>query len=193
MKNKFLLFLTALSVCLVILPGAARATEKTEYMTFLNDQTSMNDRIGRSFTIDVPDIFNSIRIPGGGESLEFTSKDGEYILMVCHSFVTGNEDADADNFRIQKDTKALLAEIPNRILGELIPGTDKSGENFYAYSELTDGPREGAAYVQHEYGIRDPKTKAVFFYILVYPKSEEKRFKEITDHMDKSFILGDEM
>jgi hypothetical protein len=180
--KKFSVILTLLTVVLSAAFAKTANAAETKFMTFLNDHTEP------SFTIEIPDIFDSIRIPGGGTSLEFGGKGGEYVLMI-NDFRNNGSEADADNFYHQNDAGTVLSEILARFYGELVPGSAKSGTDFYTYEEITDGPRNDIEYVRHDYGIRDPETKAVFSYTLVYPKDEETRFKEIIAHLEKSFKL----
>jgi len=188
--RKFKLLILALFVLSV--SSAAYAAE-TKYMAFRSTFDANHD--APSFTIDIPDIFDSFQLTPDG-TLGFSFKDGEYVFIICSAVELKKgeyfREINADNFRLQNDTKTILEELENRMLGELVPGSQKSGGNFYTYRETTEGPREDVEYVRVEYGIRDSKTKAVYYYIMHYPKAEENRFNEIIARVSSSFKFEEE-
>jgi hypothetical protein len=148
----------------VFAPSARAAENWTSYE---------NGRFG--YSVEHPDIFDSVKDPSNGDGAEFSGAGGEYTLKVWGGFNV-----------LEDDGNSLLNKCYDRI-AHIVPGSTRSGEDFYSVAYSDDGGKDGTEHIFHEYGVVNAETMAGF--ILKYPKEEENRFAEIKSRMEGSLKI----
>ena len=165
--KKFLIFL----ICLAVLPAffAAARADCAEVKL----ETYVNALFG--YSVGYPDIFEASTERDDGGGAEFSSEDGEYTLVVWGEKNTPG-----------RDGNALLEECEERV-AHIVPGSERSGAEFYAVEYGDDGGQDGVEHIFHEYAIVNAGLTAGF--VLRYPKEEEERFAAIGAAMESSLKL----
>ncbi len=137
------------------------------------------------YSIEYPDIFGEgdHYVDGDGFSnFELRSGNGEYHVLIWG----GKKGEGLDGASLLKEATDMTEDEFGYVYGvQPLPGSDRSGADFYSLEYETD--RTGKNSIVHRYGIVGKDATAV--YELCYPTEEAERFAEIKKHMDQSFKI----
>jgi hypothetical protein len=160
-------------ICLAVLPAffAAARGECAE----VKFEIYVNARFG--YSVEYPDIFEPKTERDDGDGAEFSSEDGEYTLVVW-----GGQNTPG------RDGNALLEERKEGV-AHIVPGSERSGAEFYSVEYGDDGGQDGVEHVFHEYVIVNAGLTVTAGFVLRYPKEEEERFAGIGAAMESSLKL----
>ncbi len=132
-----------------------------------------NGRFG--YSAEYPDLFQNVRHPDNGDGVWMESNDEDYRLTLSGGYNV-----------LESDGAALLSGALERV-SHIVSESDKSGPGWYRVIYSDDGGRDGNEHLFHEYGVVNKETWASF--VLVYPKTEEKRFVPILARMENGLKL----
>ena len=136
-------------------------------------ETYTNGRFG--YSMKYPDIFDTKTEPDNGDGVELASKNGKYTLVMWGGYNILGQDGDA-----------LLEESKERV-AHILPGSERSAENYYSIQYSDGGGKDGTEHIFYEYVIVNADMRAGFTFS--YPKDEEKRFEITVIDMENSLKM----
>jgi hypothetical protein len=158
--------------------AAGEAGERVSYKKYTDKKFG--------FSIDYPDFFTESDAYVGEDGMStFEARtagengDGKHHVIVSG----GKRPKGADGNSLLKEATDMKEDKFGYVNGvEPLPGTVRSGVDFYALEYATD--RTGGVSIVHRYCLVGKKTTVT--YELCYPREEAERFSEIQRHMDAS-------
>jgi hypothetical protein len=162
-----------LIVCVLILGafiGAGMGAEPPEKY-----ETYANGRFG--YSMKYPDIFDTRTEPDNGDGVKLASKDGEYTLAMWGGYNV----LDQDGYELLEMAKS------NERVGHILPGSERSAENYYSIQYSDGGGKGGTEHIFYVYEIVNADMMAGFTFS--YPKDEGKRFERTVIDMENSLKM----
>ncbi len=183
--RKFRVLWTALAVLSAFAAccAAGEAGETVSYKKYVDKKFG--------FSVEYPDFFagSDAYVDEDGMSNFEAQTAGEDGDGKHHVIVSGGKrPKGADGKSLLKQATDMKEDKFGYVNGvEPLPGTARSGADFYALEYATD--RTGGASIVHRYCLVGKKTMVT--YELCYPREEAERFSEIQKRMDASLKVKD--
>ena len=182
--RKFRVLWTALVVLAAVAACCAAGEVAVSYKKYVDKQFGFSIEypdffIGGDAYVDADGMSNFEAQTEGGED-----GDGKHQILVTG----GKKPKGADGKSLLKEATNMKEDKFGYVNGvEPLPGTARSGADFYALEYATD--RTGGESIVHRYCVVGKKTMVM--YELCYPKEEAERFSEIQKRMDASLKVKD--
>ena len=169
---------------LTILLSTALAAFGQDWKTYANKD--------EGFSVDCPDIYDGASENTSGDGVfSFNASRGQNSFIVERAKNDGQATPDSK----LKEWTSMEEDEYGYVYGvKPIPGTAKTGDNFFTIDYLNDSAGVDAngdpACVTHIYGI--VTKKSVVTLTLTYPKEDAEKFAEIVSRADQSLRVAEQ-